>query len=205
MLPNQENWKWCSKCAVLFYTGNAPCRANNGTHDLSGSSNYFIPINENAPGQKGWRWCKKCQVLSWVGNEIGSCQADGNHDISESSEYHVLLASDDDKEGWKADMKQYRKCQGLTYMDGEKKECVGGGHHDFSESGWYVLCSNGEPRSQAEIGHNQWHWCKDHQLLCHDGNTSCAAGVVHISVGSSNYKLKVALKGPTPNIQTGWH
>jgi len=131
MLPNQENWKLCSKCAVLFYTGNAPCRANNGTHDLSGSSNYFIPINENAPGQKGWRWCKKCQ--------------------------------------------------GLTYMDEEKKECVGGGHHDFSESGWYVLCSNGEPRSQAEIGHNQWHWCKDHQLLCHDGNTSCAAGVATLA------------------------
>jgi len=36
---DQKNWKWCSKCACLFFGGEAVCAANKGVHDHSESDN----------------------------------------------------------------------------------------------------------------------------------------------------------------------
>jgi hypothetical protein len=77
MAQKQENWKWCSKCACVFFAGDAVCRANNGVHDLSASAMYTDSYQGDAPGQDKWKWCKKCQVLSYTGNTIGACQAGG--------------------------------------------------------------------------------------------------------------------------------
>lgn len=77
MSQKQENWKWCSKCACVFFGGDALCRANDGVHDFSASSMYAISNQANAPGQNKWKWCKKCQVLSYTGDTIGACQAGG--------------------------------------------------------------------------------------------------------------------------------
>ena len=68
----------------------------------------------------------------------------------------------------------------------------------------YVLCLDGEPREQANIGQDQWRHCRNCELLCYDGKTSCAAGGSHVSVGSSNYVITAPMNTPTPGAQTGW-
>jgi hypothetical protein len=74
MAQKQENWRWCSKCACIFFTGDAVCGGNNGAHDLSASSMYTISFQSSASGQDKWKWCKKCQVLSYTGNNTtGAC------------------------------------------------------------------------------------------------------------------------------------
>jgi hypothetical protein len=60
---------------------------------------------------------------------------------------------------------------------------------------------DGEPRAQAAIGQDGWRWCKNCNLLCFDGKTSCAAGGAHTSAGSGNYELSF---GQQANAQNGW-
>ena len=73
------------------------------------------------------------------------------------------------------------------------------------KGGEYHICMDGEPRAQADIGQDQWRWCKNCQLLCYNGKTSCAAGGAHISAGSGNYELTIAAStAPVANVQQGW-
>jgi hypothetical protein len=85
----EQHWKWCTKCACLYFAGNSVCRANNGVHDLSGSAMYTVSYDASAPGQESWKWCKKCQVLSYTGKTVGPCQAGGQHDVTGSGNYRL--------------------------------------------------------------------------------------------------------------------
>ena len=78
-----------------------------------------------------------------------------------------------------------------------------GGQHDVSGSGEYNICLDGNPCAQADIGQDQWRWCKLCQLLCFDGKTSFPGGGAHISAGSGNYVLTAAAP-PSPSMQSGW-
>ena len=201
---SQQNWKWCAKCASLFFASDAVCHAaaNNGVHDLSASAMYAVSAQPRAPGQSGWRWCSRCQVLSFTGaGAIGPCQAGGPHDVSASGDYR--LPSPGEGGGGQMPWRWCRKCQGLGWS--AAGPCAAGGTHDFAGSGEYSVCMNGDPRAQAAVGQDGWRWCRQCELLCFDGRTACAAGGAHVSAGSGNYAVGVA-EGPLPaaNTQAGW-
>jgi len=196
MAQTQANWKWCVKCACIFFGGDAVCHANNGVHDLSGSAMYAISYQAGAPGQDKWKWCKKCQVLSYTGNSVGPCQAGGQHDVSGSGNYHLSGTG-----GGQTPWKWCHKCQGLAW---QAAACTAGGNHDFAGSGEYHICINGDPRAQASIGQDEWRWCKNCQLLCFDGKTSCAAGGSHVSVGSGNYAISFAQQAAHTQDKWKW-
>jgi hypothetical protein len=76
--PNgQDNWRWCQKCGVLHYGGNAPgpCPSG-GVHDRGPSWNYVLSHDTQVPnGQDNWRWCQRCGMLHYGGNTGGRCPA----------------------------------------------------------------------------------------------------------------------------------
>jgi hypothetical protein len=77
----QEEWRWCSKCHGLYFSGKpsigtteGKCPAG-GTHSHAGSANYLLVLNSNVPGQADWRWCSKCQGLFFAGSPGSKCPA----------------------------------------------------------------------------------------------------------------------------------
>ncbi|KAJ4217955.1 hypothetical protein NW759_008548 [Fusarium solani] len=177
---SQKNWRWCQKCASLFYRGEALC--------VPGGS---------AAGQENWKWCKNCQVLSFTGNgAVGPCKAGGKHDVSGSGNYRLQQNGDG-----QADWRWCRKCQVLSFAGGPVSDCQAGGKHNFTGSGNYSLCIDGNPRAIVS-GQDQWRWCNKCQALAYDGHTCCPAGGAHISTGSWNYTL-IGNNPAVPNSQTG--
>jgi hypothetical protein len=77
MAQTQANWRWCAKCACVYYAGNSVCHASGTVHDFTDSAMYTISHDSGAPGQDKWKGCTKCQVLSYTGSTIGACQAGG--------------------------------------------------------------------------------------------------------------------------------
>ena len=80
----QGDWAWCRKCSGLFWSSNGlntgVCPAG-GAHDLSGSSEYWVPHDGPEEGnpasdpygvQQHWSWCKNCDVLFWGPGDSGS-------------------------------------------------------------------------------------------------------------------------------------
>ena len=91
-LPNgftlQSEWRWCSKCGGLFFTGNetkGTC-TDGKEHDGSLSGKYAVRVGtDKIDGvQGGWRRCKKCEGL-FYGNANGfnNCPAGKAHDADE--------------------------------------------------------------------------------------------------------------------------
>jgi hypothetical protein len=98
---DQWNWAWCQYCQGLWYTGNntagyCPARGAQG-HSSQGSSNYGLIKPDVSllppPGQPGWAWCHRCQGLWYVHSPFipGFCPAGGDHSITGSAVYSVLL------------------------------------------------------------------------------------------------------------------
>jgi kumamolisin len=95
----QGGWRWCHKCAGLFFAGNPSqgpyqgyCPADNLTHDGSQSVHYAAVLGEEDAGQQGgWRLCRKCQGMFFGQNmSFGPCPAGGVHDPIGSMDYAML-------------------------------------------------------------------------------------------------------------------
>lgn len=89
----QDHWRWCNKCAVLFYGAlpGSKCPQDGGQHDSRGSGNYALSIGlETGMLQGGWCWCLKCQGLFYGGAQNGVCPNGGTHDKSGSGKYRIL-------------------------------------------------------------------------------------------------------------------
>lgn len=191
----QSNWRWCKKCACLFFGGNAICAVGD-VHDHSESGTYTV--SNTAAGQPDWKWCGKCQALSFTSKgEVGPCPAGEEHSVSTSGNYR-LQENGEGQKNWK----WCNKCQGMAYAGGSPGKCQADGNHDYAGSGNYTLCLNGDPKSLAH-GQDQWRRCNKCQLLCFDGHTSCPAGGPHISVESGNYELN-ADNPSAPTTQKDW-
>jgi hypothetical protein len=139
--PNwgQGKWRWCSKCMVLAYGGNAPaaCPAG-GVHDLGKSSNYLLAMElPSFGGQNNWKWCQKCQALAYAGLGSGRCSAGGEHDQSKSADYR--LASGSVGFPGQPDWKWCKKCQVLAHAGTGPGACAAGGGHDYSSSANYTM------------------------------------------------------------------
>jgi len=72
----QPGWRFCWKCAGMFFSGNpgSVCPAGQA-HDASKSGHYSIQFGDNVPGTQGlWRWCRKCQGMFFSGDgSMGAC------------------------------------------------------------------------------------------------------------------------------------
>jgi hypothetical protein len=138
----QNNWRWCNKCAGLYYAGGANqgvCPAS-GAHDHTGSGNYNLPLNwAQAPGQSNWRWCHKCQGLYFAGNTTqGVCKAGGTHDHTGSGDYKMIFNAwgSPAQNNWR----WCHKCQGMYYAGGVVQgSCPASGTHDHTGSGDYSI------------------------------------------------------------------
>jgi hypothetical protein len=73
----QQDWRFCNKCSVLFYSVNqsiSVCAAG-GKHDSSGSFHYGLNYYSSYPTddpQGGWYWCGKCQALFVTAYGVGN-------------------------------------------------------------------------------------------------------------------------------------
>ncbi len=146
LLGTQADWRWCSKCQGLFYSGgqasNGSCPAG-GKHEKTSSGNYSLAHNSpEFPGQPDWRWCSKCQGLFFSGGQAsnGSCPAWGKHEKTSSGNY-TLAHNTPAFPGQQSDWRWCSKCQGLFFSGGQNPagKCPGGNQHDKTVSGNYTL------------------------------------------------------------------
>ncbi len=98
--PGQSHWRWCNKCAVMFWAGtdggDVGVCPTGGVHTSIGSSDYALVMDvPTAPGQHNWRWCNKCSTLFWAGpdvlEDIGVCPMGGTHTSAGSSDYALVM------------------------------------------------------------------------------------------------------------------
>jgi hypothetical protein len=133
----QQNWRWCSRCAGLFWPGTDPtagvCPAG-GAHGPNTSSNYRLVMNvPNYQGQHDWRWCGKCSGAFWAGGQqnAGVCPAGGTHPRGGSADYGLVTndPSFSGQHGWR----WCEKCSGLFWVFNASSTtggtCPAGGGH----------------------------------------------------------------------------
>lgn len=138
-ISRQENWRWCSKCAVLHFGGNTPgrCPAGGG-HVTTGSGNYALAHNSpSALGQSNWRYCNNCEALHFGGNTPGRCPAGGGHITAGSGDYTLRL--EDASAPGQANWRYCSKCEGLFFAGNGAGVCPAGGGHSANLSGNYTL------------------------------------------------------------------
>lgn len=94
--PEQSNWRFCAKCAALFYDGfstfKGRCPAG-GLHEQQGSFDYQLAHDApSAQGQSNWRFCFKCAGLFYDGfSTKGVCPAGGGHQQQGSFDYELKV------------------------------------------------------------------------------------------------------------------
>jgi hypothetical protein len=82
-MPTQSDWRYCTKCAQMFYNGypsKGVCSAG-GAHSAQGF-NFHLPHDtfETPTAQKEWRFCTKCYTLFFNGYPSkGACPAGEEH------------------------------------------------------------------------------------------------------------------------------
>jgi hypothetical protein len=66
--PGQPDWRFCDKCAALFWGLASPtvCPAG-GPHRAQGFNFSLVHDTPGAPGQPDWRFCDKCAALFFKG------------------------------------------------------------------------------------------------------------------------------------------
>lgn len=92
----QTNWRYCFKCAVLFFNGHptkGACPADMSQHSSYGSGNYELKHTTDSwlNGIYGWRWCSKCEQISFCPYKECTtfCPAGGLHNNTASGFYYV--------------------------------------------------------------------------------------------------------------------
>lgn len=149
----QKDWRWCQKCQVMFFSGNATkgrCPAS-GRHNSDQSGKYMLDFSANASGgQAGWKWCQKCEGLFFGQNATkGTCAAGGRHDDANSGDYMLYSAqrppSGDHQDGWD----WCSKCEGLYYKGNGGSVCPSGGGAHRDNGGNYVVKFDPSPAGDA--------------------------------------------------------
>jgi hypothetical protein len=134
----QSNWKLCSKCQGLFYSGisSGVCPAG-GSHQAAGSANYSLLHDvRGSSGQDNWHWCSKCQGLAYAGVSSGVCPAGANHD---SSSYDYVLLHDVAMTDAQANWRWCNKCQGLLCAGTYDGVCPAGGTHNVQSDDYNMI------------------------------------------------------------------
>ncbi|MBG1264089.1 hypothetical protein [Nostoc commune] len=143
-VKRQDEWRWCNKCQVLAFAGNASlgsCPAG-GVHNHKDSGNYIL-IYDTPPRPKqqdNWRWCNKCQALAYAGfASLGACPAGGVHNHNDSGNY-TLIYDRPTLPGQQDNWRWCNKCQVLAFAGfASFGACPAGGVHNHNSSGNYTL------------------------------------------------------------------
>jgi hypothetical protein len=91
---HQANWRFCVKCAALFWNGDAENKGQcwrGGSHEAAGL-NFVLSHsrNEDSQNQANWRRCNKCYLIFWNGDpsQTGLCPGGSTH---EAIGFNLLL------------------------------------------------------------------------------------------------------------------
>jgi hypothetical protein len=115
---NQKNWRFCGKCAGLFFDGHpdkGSCPKGGGHEASPGSYNFVLrhDVNEDRRSQQFWRFCGKCAGLFFDGYpDKGSCPKGGGHEASPGS-YNFVLGHNPGAEN-EGDWRFCTKCHGMV-------------------------------------------------------------------------------------------
>ena len=136
----QDGWKWCHKCAGLWFEPNANSKCpTGGTHDDTGSGHYAIAHFNQATAalptglQGSWRHCGKCQGLwntDWFGNSV--CPGGGSHSTAGSGYYALIFMNPNLGSGngsLQGNWHWCQKCWGLWFAGNGLGRCPAGGGH----------------------------------------------------------------------------
>ncbi|GGT20046.1 hypothetical protein ACFFV7_27850 [Nonomuraea spiralis] len=81
----QHLWGTCTRCRILWFTGNGTrggCPAGDildGGHHFLGIDWMLKTVDDGGAGQSGWQWCGYCQALWFTGNGTsGACPSHPN-------------------------------------------------------------------------------------------------------------------------------
>lgn len=137
----QPSWRYCTKCAVLFYDGypqKGTC-ATGGAHTAAGF-NFAVPhdvgVTNNA--QASWRYCRKCQGMFYDGYpQKGACPGAakatkrGEH---RAQGYNFVLMHDVPSvpafNTFQSEWRFCSKCKSMFYNGyPQKGTCSAGGSH----------------------------------------------------------------------------
>jgi hypothetical protein len=145
---NQEEWRYCDKCTVLFFNGGANkgrCQAGGG-HEAQGND-FLLQYGNSAeiPNQQiNWRFCDKCSEMFFDGSpNKGRCPA-GNGHHAQGFNFrlpHDINTNANYQSGWRF----CNKCSAMFY-DGAayKGKCPAGAGH-VAQGFQFVLPHRGAP------------------------------------------------------------
>ena len=138
VVPGQPDWRFCSKCSVLFWTSNPvqTCAAG-GKHQPQGL-HFRLPVDgaETPTAQAHWFCCRNCAAMTFAGAvQRGRCPAnatyttDRGHEADRTSSYvlpHDVPAGPRAQGDWR----YCGKCMAMVF-DGfpAKGVCPAGGGH----------------------------------------------------------------------------
>lgn len=199
-IPNfQADWRFCSKCSMIFFNGNANkgvC-TKGGAHLAAGLSFALVAdLITKVPGfqnfQPNWRTCNKCAVLFYDGYpQKGTCAKGGAHRASGAN--LAVPHSSAETNTAQANWRYCRKCQAM-FFDGypQKGACPGaakvvkpGGHHAQGHN--FVLTHDIQNRPAFRSYQQQWRFCGKCKSLFYDGfpamKGNCTAGGGHTAQG----------------------
>lgn len=204
----QQHWRFCRKCAGLYFAGQALCPAG-GVHGFTESANYSLVVN-SAIGldQNNWRWCLKCQTLAFFDGTraAGLCPAGGRHDHGASGNY--TMVHDASAAGWQTKWRHCTNCEALAYSANMfPGVCASGGAHNLRSGYNYALpmdpvhpsISTADPNAYIQAN---WRWCYKCESLVFAGLFPCPASGVHDDSESDDYSL--LFNDASGAGQSGW-
>ncbi|MFF9212948.1 hypothetical protein [Streptomyces sp. NPDC014791] len=201
--PNRlSQWRYCVKCAGLFWTGvflvrdeNNKCPKDHGRHERMGLD-FALPhdLAENASRQAHWLHCGKCASLFWEGydgDQIGGiCPKGGTHEAGNATAtpkpdiYDFVLPHDipedaDSQAGWR----YCGKCHGLFWSghpQGGACPADGGSHQAGAGPAFpgfnFVLPHFGSPGDDDVRNERDWRFCARCYELVWTGNDDRLSG-----------------------------
>lgn len=133
----QTKWRFCVKCAVLFYNGSdsrGSCPSDGEQH-TPGGWNFQLPHDrpETAQAQRNWQFCRNCYAMHWSPAEKQACNLGGRHDPTGSWNFvlsHDTPETPTDQSGWRF----CENCSGMFWEAATEQHCTAGGRH--TAAGW---------------------------------------------------------------------
>jgi hypothetical protein len=131
MTDVQTKWRFCAKCAVLFYNGygtRGSCPADGDEHAPAGW-NFQPPCNgpETDHAQRNWQFCGKCFAMHWTLAKNQPCNIGGSHAPNgvNFSLPHTVPETGDAESNWRF----CAKCANLFWERAAEDHCTAGGTH----------------------------------------------------------------------------
>jgi len=204
----QSQWRYCDKCAVLFFNGfpaKGTCSAG-GAHNAYGFE-FELPhgnqLVETEKAQANWRYCGKCFSMFYDGfPDKAKCAAGGGH-AAQGFKFRLPHDIADDGKN-QTEWRYCQKCHVMFYNGFPGKgRCAAGGAH--SAYGYVFVLPHGNPPDlsiRTNVTTSGWApiggWL---QVDVHSSGDFSFAGHIHNS-GAVNIRYTLAAVLITPSGQS---